>query len=44
MFGDYELLCHLYGLSGASGKLIYWESFQLQNFNFQVVIVVCGVQ
>ncbi len=45
MFGDYELLSTMYGISGASGKytiktnLLYWEI----NYS-QVVTVVSGVQ
>ena len=26
MFGDYELICHLYGISGASGKLTFYTN------------------
>lgn len=44
--GDYEFLCHMYGLSGASGMCYgyYYYLPQIQaDFFFQGVTAACGV-
>ena len=47
MFGDYEFLCHMYGLSGASGLYTHIHALyqpSLLNILYQVVTVVFGAR